>query len=253
MDNKSRRREIYEYLKKNQEIVVADIAKMMGVSCMTIRRDLSSMEKEGLITRSYGKARIENDTANELSFSDRLNVDYEYKLAACREAIKLLRHATTIFLDGSTTSYVLSTLLPIDRQMNVISSNLNAAMYLREHSNIQLVFPGGCLAGDRNSIDIESSQFIPENMYVDVAVVSCGGFSEKGLVDSNISGSLVRSYICKNAQQVVVIADHTKYRKPGLFTPWNWPDIDCFVTDCAPTDSLRNQLRKEKVQLYLPD
>ena len=250
MDNKTRRREIYEYLKKNQEIVVADMAKMMGVSCMTIRRDLMSMEREHLIIRSYGKAIIKNDTANEFLFSDRLSVNYEYKLSACKEAIKLLEGASTIFLDGSTTSYMLCTLIPPQRRLTVISSNLSAALHFRDYPNVQLVFPGGYLAKDRNSIDIESSQFIPKNVYADIAIVSCGGFSEKGLMDSNISGATVRNYMCKNAQRVVLLADHTKYRKPGLFMPWKWADFDDFVTDQKPPDHLLSQLKKEGVKTH---
>ena len=252
MDNKTRRREIYEYLKKGQEIVVADMAKMMGVSCMTIRRDLASMEKEGLITRSYGKARLVNGTANELSFSDRLNIDYPLKLAACKEAVKLLDGISTIFLDGSTTSYTLSTLLPRDRKLTVISCNLSATLHLRDLPNVQLVFPGGRLAQDRNSIDIESSRFISEDVFVDAAIVSCGGYSEKGLVDSNLSGAFVRDYMCKSAQCVILIADHTKYHKPGLFTPWKWSDFDNFVTDERPPEHLLRQLAQESIQIHWP-
>lgn len=252
MDTKYRRQQLYEYLKKNQEIYVADFARMMGVSCMTIRRDLASLEQEGLIARSYGKAQIVNDTANEHSFFKRLNDNYDFKLAACAEAVRQLPRDATIFVDGSTTSYVLCTLIPPGWKMNIIVSNLSAAMVLREHANIQLIFPGGYLANDRNSINIESSQYIPGDLYVDAAIVSCGGFSEKGPVDSNLSGAYVRESMCRNAQQVIMIADHTKYRKQGLFSPWKWSDIDLFVTDLPPCESMQKALERERVRLHLP-
>ena len=52
MNSKVRRRELYEFIKRNREVQVADLAKLMNVSCMTIRRDLAAMEMEGLVTRS---------------------------------------------------------------------------------------------------------------------------------------------------------------------------------------------------------
>lgn len=248
MNSKVRRRELYEFIKRNREVQVADLAKLMNVSCMTIRRDLAAMEMEGLVTRSYGKASLKNDSANEISFAERINENYDCKLKACREAVKLLDGVSSIFVDGSTTCYALSTLLPPGRALRVLTSNLSAAMYLRNMRNIEVIVPGGTLAKDQNTIDTQSAQFIPDSVFVEIAFFSCGGFSESGVVDSNLSGAYIRNYFRKTAQSVVLIADHTKYKKRGLYAVYNWTDLDYFITDEPPEESLLRHLRRHGVR-----
>lgn len=246
MNNRIRRRKLYEYLKKNHSLQVSDAAEMMNVSSMTIRRDLLDMEKEGLIIRFYGKAILKNDTANEIPFRNRTDTNYESKRQMAQKAIELLTDNITIFLDGSTSCYVFSTLIPTQSNIKVLCGNLNAAYYLQNHSNLQIILPGGIISEDSNSIDIESAQFIPE-CYVDYAFVSCGGFSVDGLVDSNLSGSVLRSFVTKNAQKVVLLADHTKLCKPGLFYTWKWSNVDYFITDIKPDDGVLRTAEKNGV------
>lgn len=250
MNSKVRRRELYEILKKKKEIQVADMAEMLGVSCMTIRRDLLAMEKEDLIIRSYGKAMLKNASANEISFNDRVNLNFEYKVQACQEAVKLLKGVSSLYIDGSTTCHTLSLFLPTNRNLTVVSSNLSASLHLRDMHNIQLVFPGGMLAADLNTIDTNSSQFIPSNYYVEMAFVSCGGFSENGVVDSNLSGSYIRNAMLNVAQSTVLIADHTKCRNHGLFSLWNWSKFTHFVTDKKPENSILAALERHGVQAH---
>lgn len=249
MNSKVRRRELYEFIKRNREVQVADLAKLMNVSCMTIRRDLAAMETEGLVTRSYGKASLKNDSANEISFAERINVNYEYKQRACREAVKLLDGVSSIFIDGSTTCYALSTLLPPERNLRVLTCNLNAAMFLRGMRNIEVILPGGTLAEDQNTINTKSAQLIPDDVFVEMAFVSCGGFSESGVVDSNLSGVYIRNYFRKTAQSVVLIADHTKYKKRGLYAVWSWSDLDYFITDTQPEASLFQHLQRQGIRV----
>lgn len=248
MKNRLRRRKLYEYLKKHQILQVSDAAEMMNVSSMTIRRDLLDMEKEGLIIRSYGKAILKNDTANEIPFKSRVDTNYESKRRMALRAIDLITNNITIFLDGSTSCYIFSTLIPEESNIKILCGNFNAAYGLQNHSNIQILLPGGILSQDSNSIDIESAQYIPE-CYVDYAFVSCGGFSVEGLVDSNLSGSVLRSFVTKNAQKVVLLADHTKLCKPGLFYTYKWSNIDYFITDIKPNDAILKVAEKNGVSV----
>lgn len=253
MDNKVRRRELYELLKTHKEIQVADAAKQLGVSCMTIRRDLASMEKEDLVSRSYGKAVLKNANANELSFVERISVNQAAKRSVAQKAVSLVENASTIFLDGSTTCNELAQLLPQNHKYTVVTCNLNAVFHLRKMPNIDVFVLGGVLAPDRNNMDGAHAYLMAKNIYVDVAFVSCGGFSEAGIVDSNLAGSQVRETMLNHASKIVLMADKTKYMHCGLFIISDWEKIDHFVTDSEPEESLAEVLRANNVQLHIAD
>ncbi|MEG1515605.1 MAG: DeoR/GlpR family DNA-binding transcription regulator [Clostridia bacterium] len=253
MDNKVRRRELYELIKRQKEVLVSEAAEQLGVSCMTVRRDLVEMEKEDLISRSYGKAVLKNASANELGFEERILINLAAKQSVARAAVQLVERMNSIFLDGSTTCNELAKLLPRNQKLTVITCNLNALFFLRGMPNVSVFVLGGALAPDRNNMDGEYTYLMAKNIYVDGAFMSCGGFSENGIVDSNLAGSQVRDVMMHHAGACVMLADHNKYMQRGLFNISNWDNIDDFVTDQMPQQTLIDALRKNDVRLSVTE
>lgn len=254
MNNKVRRSELYALLKKKKVIQVSEAAEELGVSNMTIRRDLIEMEKEELITRAYGKAILrDSTTATEDKFKERefLNADVKERMA--HEALSLLDGASSIFLDGSSTCNALARILPQNAKLTVVTCNLNALFYLRDMSNINVYALGGMLMPDRNNTDGEYTYQMARKIYVDIAFISCGGYSEKGLVNGVLDGLQTCNIMLGHADTCVVLADHSKYMHRGLFNFANWNQINHFVTDKMPEDSMLEMLRKNNITLHVAD
>ena len=253
MNTKIRRRELYEMLKSQKELLVTDAAEKLGVSNMTIRRDLIDMEKEKLIVRSYGKAVLINASANELGFEERTEISLAAKQRVAREAVRIVANMRSIFLDGSTTCNELAKILPDNQNLTVVTCNLSALFYLRKMPNISVVVLGGVLAPDRNNMDGVFTYSMAKNIYVDGAFISCGGFSENGIVDSNLAGSQVRDIMMSHADTRKLLADHGKYNQRGLFNISGWDKFDDFVTDEQPCAELVEVLRQNDVRLHIPE
>lgn len=254
MDNKVRRSELYALLKKKKVIQVSEAAKELGVSSMTIRRDLIEMEKEELITRSYGKAMLnEVTTATECKFKERVPLNIDAKERIAYKALSLLDGVSSIFLDGSSTCNALARILPQDIKLTVVTCNLNALFYLRDMPNINVYMLGGMLMPDRNNTDGEHTYQMARKIYVDMAYISCGGYSEKGLVNGVLDGLQTCNIMLNHADTCVVLADHSKYQHRGLFNFANWDQINHFVTDEMPEEPMLEMLRKNNISLHVAD
>lgn len=253
MGSKIRRRKLYEMLKNQKSLQVVEASKCLGVSTMTIRRDLIAMEKDELLSRSYGKAVLKDTGAFSGSFKDRENVNAQAKERVARAALPLLDGVNSIFLDGSTTCNTLAKILPTDRKLTVVTCNLNSLFYLREMPNVDIYVLGGLLAPDRNNMDGEYTYQMAKNLYVDVTFISCGGFSESGIVNSDLDGLQVCNILLGHAKTRVLLADSSKYQRRSLFDFSRWDRIDHFVTDHSIKPSLEEILHKNDVRLWIAD
>jgi DeoR/GlpR family transcriptional regulator of sugar metabolism len=138
-----RRREIVNLVMERKTVGLDDLAEQLGVSRMTIHRDLDLLEERGLLRKERGGATAESSLLFESNFHYRAQNDQAGKRALARAARALVEPGSVIMIDDSTTTLLLAEELEAIEFVTVITNSLAVCEKLRAHPNVQLVLTGG--------------------------------------------------------------------------------------------------------------
>jgi Transcriptional regulators of sugar metabolism len=142
---------ILHELTSNGRVMVNDLAERLGVSAVTIRKDLGLLEQRSLLRRVRGGA-VVTSTGDEGAFSERLRTDSNIKREIGRRVAALVSDGDVIAIDSSTTCFYLAQELLDKHDLMVVTSGMRAATLFMDHSNATVVMPGGVLRRASNSM-----------------------------------------------------------------------------------------------------
>lgn len=249
----SRRLQICKMLENAGEVHLQDLRRIFNeVSEMTLRRDLSFLEKEGYAIRTHGgavstrKIMVPNGEENEYSKRAREQVVAKTNIAA--KAIGFIERGRSIYLDAGSTVMSLAKLVEGDG-CNFITSGVNTSLKISStaHSVIQL---GGSINKNTLSCSGPDALNMIENLNIDIAIMSASGFSlERGFTVSNRYESQLKKEILDKARKIVMLMDKSKINKDLTFTFANLEDIDCWVCDEKPEDAILQACKEKQVEL----
>lgn len=135
---------ILHELTSQGRVMVNDLAERLGVSTVTIRKDLDSLERRSLLRRVRGGA-VVSSVGDEGAFSERLRRDANIKREIGRRVASLVNDGDVIAIDSSTTCYYLAQELLDLRDLMVVTYGMRVATLFMDHSNATVVMPGGVL------------------------------------------------------------------------------------------------------------
>ena len=136
-----RQNNILELLKEKRNCEVRALSESLFVSEATIRRDLTELQKLGLIERTHGGAVLE-DNAEEISIFVRMNENSKEKELAATNALPNLPEFSSVFVDSSSTALALAERMDLSHK-TVVTNNLQTAMRLSNKKDINLIILGG--------------------------------------------------------------------------------------------------------------
>ncbi len=249
MNTENRQIKIFEYLKAHGSVSVNTLASIFNVSDMTIRRDLSALENASLIVKRYGKAEILTKNELDIVFPERAKKNTSLKHKVAQLTLPLIKHASSIYVDCSSTAFELLECLPQDQEMTVFTNSLAALNVLVRNPKLSLFAIGGFLCNDHNTLDDETSIETAKQIFVDVALISCVGFSYEGLFNNAYRGTQIKRIISKNADKCILLADHTKAFQRGIFLLNEWEAISYLVTDEPPEATLYSSISQRGVKI----
>ena len=145
MFTEERHKYILELLDQNGKILVKDLSKEFNVSESMIRKDLKVLERKNLLRRTYGGAiTIDNNPIKIKSFNNRISENIELKSIIAKKAFEELSDNDTIFLDASTTSFMIAKLIVEDnKQITVITNMFEIASLITPDTITKFIFIGG--------------------------------------------------------------------------------------------------------------
>lgn len=249
MTSRKRQTEIFEYLKQVDSASVSALADLFHVSEMTIRRDLTALEDASLIIRKHGRAVLAKEEDLSIHFAIRSTKNHEKKTIIAQRTVPLLKKAKILYFDGSSSAFCLLSYLPQDQEYTIYTNSLAIFQEICKMPNIRPFIIGGFLTEDNNTLDDETSRDVAKHIYVDVAVLSCYGFSHEGLFNNAYTGTDVKRIIQENAVETIVLADSTKAFTRGIYLFSSWGSINYLVTDEAISEGLKNTICKYSVTI----
>ena len=237
MINKEREQEIINILKMTSGYVsVKSLCDSLFASESSIRRDLTSLEKRGLIKRSHGGAKLLTSHSSVVTFTHRTRQNIAAKRSIAKKAATLINDGDTIFLDQSSTSFFLANEIMNRSSLTVVTNNTEILILLFD-SKINVISSGGYLNdGNRVCLMGGDAQRTFENIYADIAFFSTKGLTQDGIVsDFSREEILVRDAMMRNANQKCFLCDSSKYDSRATYKQCELRDVDYLISedDCS--------------------
>lgn len=247
-----RQEEIFRILAARGFASVADLASEIEVSDMTVRRDLDTLAEQGRVQRVFGGARVRDQSASEVLYTERLERDRAAKEAIARRAAALVRDGDSIALDASTTAVYLARELR-ERVVTVLTNSLLVARELAGGAG-QLIVLGGTYRAVARSLVGAMTERDLRHLHVDRVFFSGKGVdADAGVTDSHLEEVAVKRGLIAGAAHVVAIADHSKFGRVALHTIADMDHIDTLVTDATPPEKVISVLRRGDAEVLVAD
>lgn len=236
MTGLERRQTITTILKKRGSLRVTEMSERLGVSEVTLRKDLATLEEMGVLERSHGGAVLADQTDVGGLLSMRKRTASAAKQNIARAARNLLTHGETIYIDSGSTCTELARLV-VDMELRVVSNALDILLLLADQPGIALHATGGAFRHHAGSFIGPDAEDVVSRMYFDHAFVGATGVSADGRFSSqnSIEAQLKRRVIA-SATTSVILADATKVGRNAFSEFSTMSDVDILITDSA-TDS----------------
>ncbi|MFE9799836.1 DeoR/GlpR family DNA-binding transcription regulator [Streptomyces goshikiensis] len=233
-----RRALILDIVRRDGAVRVAELVERLGVSDMTIRRDLDVLARAGSLSKVHGGAISSAvTTGDEPSFETKAALESRAKAAVAEAAAALVKPGSVVALSGGTTSYAVATRLREIPGLTVVTNSLPVADLLRktaaEHPSTghTLLLTGGTPTKSASLVGPLADQAI-RSLQVDLLIIGAHGVSERaGVTTPNLAEAQTNRALIASAHQVAVVADHTKWGVVGLSQFITLSEIDYFVSD----------------------
>lgn len=224
---------IRQLLAEHGRLSVDQLAKTLGVTSMTIRRDLGSMERAGVLTRTHGGCVLPSPCIPEMPVTTKDLQQPGHKHAIAREAARRLRPGQKIYLDTGTTALHLARLLPTDRQLEVYTNNLRVAMELFGCAGTKVVVFGGALSQQSPDLLGELALDRIRDFHFDVAVLGADAVDPgRGeFYSAELRTAMLSQAAQQQARETIVLADSTKFGKHSLIVAGRLTAGTVLITD----------------------
>ena len=239
-----RKEEILEYIKDKKVCTADELEGKFNISISTVHRDLNILEREGSISKFYGKVTVNEEKS---LFKSRININIDLKRRIAQKAMEFIENGDCIFLDNSTTVYYLAEALCKSSFKNilVISNNAFISNLFLNNENIDLVSTGGklnkelnCFAGPQAIKSIDN--FNGNNFFLSTSCISIEG----GISDIFYPDAIdVKTKMLQKSKESYLLVDSTKFGKISASKWFELKDVNHIITD---SNILNEQLREFK-------
>lgn len=242
MSNIQRENQIIELLKETTYATVDYLSQKLFISPSSIRRDLTKLENRGLVKRSHGGVSLLSAQPGMAPFSIRLQENKREKVAIVREASKIIKPGSSIFIDSSTTALNFSTFLTSDMNLTIFTNNITLA-HLLASKHIPTYCIGG-LVSDCNDV-ITTGSFALEmlnNIYADLFFFTSAALSEDGIItDTNENETAIRKMMLSHSQEKVFLCPYNRFSLTASYKLTDVSNLDYIVSEKKLPDSFMNK------------
>ena len=248
----SRKQEILAYIRSGKEMHVASLAAALRVSPQTIRRDLTALEREGIIKRVYGGA-LPTALPRLAPVMDRSQVNADGKAAVARLAAGLVQEKQRIFLGSGSTNIAVARELARGPKCRVVTAFVPVLEILGQAGHEVEGTGGHYDAEFKTFLGPDVIRSVTERIF-DLALFSVHGIDiELGVVEMGQFQIQLQREVVRRARTYVVMATADKFGRSGNFTSTSLSKIDILITDRAPAANYLDLLADNGVDVLWPD
>ena len=252
MLSEERHQAILSILENQGSVLVANLVSQFDVSEMTIRRDLVTLERKGLLRRVHGGAISDRGRSYEPPFLSRSTTNQEEKARIGRLAAELIHSGESITLDVGTTTLEVARNIVGKQNLTIITPCFQIANLLYENPAIRLILSGGILRPSELSMIGHLAERVFEEFYVDSLFLAAAGIDfETGLTEYNLEDTLVKRAMIRSAKQVILVADASKFDRVAFTAIAPLDVVNTVVTDKSINPSIVAKLQDLNIDVML--
>jgi DeoR family transcriptional regulator of aga operon len=251
-----RRQRLGELVQSHGFLRVTDASRLLGVSEVTVRADLSLLESQGLLTRVHGGA--VPAAVRESPLEQTIRQDAHIKTRIGERAAGIVRSGQSVLLDvGSTALAAARALVARDdlRDVVVLTNGLSIALALEPAiPRLTVVVLGGTLRPLQHSLVDPHATAALDGIHADIALIGCNGVDpEAGVTNINLAEAQVKRAMVRSSARRILLADASKLGRRHLGRVGAVEDFDVLVTAGDPREDLLDPLRERGLDVEVAD
>ncbi len=242
---------ILQQLQLQSTVKVSELSQQLRVSVDTIRRDLKSMEQNGLIKCVRGGACLPESMISFSNFTGREIINSDLKREAARKAVEYIRENDVVALNSGTTNTILAQeLVSLKKKFTVVTNNYAAVNILMQNSAIRLIAVGGTVDPlERSSCgtvcEAEFGRYYPDIAFLSINAVNY----RDGFTDFRLDEVGVIQLLAANAKRVIAVMDSGKLGKRSKVRVLSPDQVDILLTDSRVSDEIREKYQAKGITI----
>jgi DeoR family fructose operon transcriptional repressor len=238
-----RQQAILQRAREVGRVDVTSLAQEFDVTPETVRRDLTVLQRAGVVRRVHGGAVVIERLGFEPAVSARESVLTAEKERIAKAALAELPPEGAIIIDAGTTTARFAEVLPTDRELTVVVNSPALAGLLARRSSLNVIMLGGRVRHRTLAVVDDWATAALTRVHADVAFMATNGISvEHGLTTPNPAEAAVKRAMINAARRTVLLADHTKIGNDYFAVFGQLADVDVVITDTGADSELADEI-----------
>jgi DeoR/GlpR family transcriptional regulator of sugar metabolism len=246
----NRRRRLLEMITRQGYATLDELVRGLDVSESTIRRDLEALDLAGSIKRTHGGAIYTGEVRSMPAFDERTATAAAEKRAIGAATAALIEDGDTVLLDGGTTTLEVARAL-VGRRVQVVTNSLPIAHLLASNQQTELILIGGYVYPRTGVALGPLATAAMQTIRVRKAVLGAGGVVPEGIYNSNSLLVETERQMMSCGQEIIIVADHTKFGRLALARLCGLDEVNRFVLDSGATDLDRAMLESAGATVHV--
>lgn len=247
-----RRSKIIQLLENLGQVNVTALSNKFEVSEVTIRNDLDKLEKNNRLIRTHGGAFKINNIA--LAVSEKKSINLHNKRLIGKKAASFIKENDSILLDSGTTTFQISNYLGNIEKIKIISNGLDIINNLSKFKNLQIYMPGGCLNEFSMSLmgpmaERNLKQLSCKKLFLGIDGVK----PDVGFFTHEFEDAQLKQIMIEVSEEVIVVADSSKFKKTGLAFIGGFHEIHKVITDSNIDEESIKMLQKNEIEIIIAE
>jgi DeoR/GlpR family transcriptional regulator of sugar metabolism len=241
-DVRERQQSILALARASGSVEATDLARRLGVSVETVRRDLRVLERHGAVRRTHGGAYPVENAGFETRLSQRTGARVEQKQRIAQAAIGCLADASSVFIDEGYTPQLVAEALPGGRPMTVLTTSVPLAAAVADRPDLTVLLLGGRVRPNTLAVVGSSVTSMLQRYVVDLAILGANGISvTHGLTTPDPSVADVKAAAIRSSRRRLLVGVHSKFGISSFCRFGDLRDIETVITDdgLPPTQARR--------------
>ncbi|MBO1073679.1 DeoR/GlpR family DNA-binding transcription regulator [Roseomonas marmotae] len=230
---------------------IAELTELLGVSHMTVRRDIQQLEREGRVMSVAGGISLPQRISIEPPHVTKATMAHAEKVAIGGLALGLIPPGAVIYLDAGTTTLEIARGLAGREDIAVVTNDFVIAAFLTREARCPLYHTGGAVERENQSCVGDPAAEAIRRFNFDIAFISTSSFGLRGVSTPSENKVAVKRAIAQSAARSILVTDSSKYGRIGTFNAVPLEALSAIVTDSGLPENVRAAIAQRGIALHI--
>ncbi len=247
-----RRQHILSLIHREGRVLVSELSEALGISPITIRKDLDQLGLQGLVQRTHGGALApQSGTMVDPSLKEKEHHQIKEKKRIAAAAAGLVSNGQCILLDSGSTTTMVARALREFSHLTIVTNAVNIAAELSD-TNFEIILTGGILRKNSFSLVGPMAEDTLAQIQADILFLAVDGFDPKiGITTPNVLESRVNRVMVKASRKVIAVCDSTKFSRSSMALIVPPSAVHTVITDDRISEAHARTLRNAGIELIV--